>query len=164
MASAHKRPRSRRMKDQLGRCQDCPTDLNSDNWHESNRRRKRYICKSCYNKRQRSYEANNPDSKRIANNNWAAKNRDRVYGYYIKRQYGMTLAEYDALLERQNGGCGICKGGTKGRGRFHVDHCHETGRVRGLLCAKCNILLGHADDDTKLLRSAISYLIDPPNG
>lgn len=164
MAKGHKRPRSRRNRDQLGRCQDCPTDLTPDNWHESNRKRKRYICKSCYNKRQRAYEANNPETKRQANNRWAMENRTRVYGYYIKRQYGITLAEYDIMLARQGGGCGICKGGTKGRGRFHVDHCHETGQVRGLLCAKCNILLGHANDDTKLLRAAIGYLIDPPNG
>lgn len=86
----------------------------------------------------------------------------KSYGRYIRRQYGITIDEYDAILEKQGGGCAICKGDTKGRGRYHVDHCHETGKVRGLLCAKCNILLGHANDDTRLLRAAISYLIDPP--
>lgn len=173
MASVHSRPRSRRKRGQLGSCQDCPVVLTDENWSPSNRKRGRYLCKPCHNARQRAYESNvDPETLRSQKRRSAreAKRRDpegfqrRAYGYYIKRQYGMTLAEYDALLERQNGGCGICKGGTKGRGRFHVDHCHETGRVRGLLCAKCNILLGHADDDTKLLRSAISYLIDPPNG
>lgn len=79
-----------------------------------------------------------------------------------RKQYGIGLEDYEALLAKQGGGCAICHNGPNGRGLFHVDHCHDTGLVRGLLCAKCNLLLGHADDDTARLRAAIAYLIDPP--
>ena len=84
--------------------------------------------------------------------------RDRWY----KKSYGITLEEYDSLLSQQNNVCGICgkaetrmaKGGVR---ELSVDHCHETGRVRGLLCNKCNIALGHFDD-VALLRKAIAWI------
>jgi hypothetical protein len=58
----------------------------------------------------------------------------------IKR-YGITLENYEAMLEAQDGGCYIC-GNPPNAKRLHVDHCHETGAVRGLLCAGCNRTLG----------------------
>ena len=71
----------------------------------------------------------------------------------------MTVEDYDALMEKQNGQCAICKTNelTFGRGLV-VDHNHKTGQIRGLLCSHCNVILGHANDDTKVLASAIQYL------
>lgn len=63
------------------------------------------------------------------------------------------------MLIQQDYSCKICQ--TKdhgGRGRFHVDHCHEEGHVRGLLCAMCNLMLGKAKDNILILLSAVSYL------
>lgn len=77
----------------------------------------------------------------------------------LRRVYGITTADYEALLAGQGGRCAIC--GTtepKGKGRFHVDHCHESNVVRGLLCHHCNLGLGNFKDDTERLRGAISYL------
>ena len=71
------------------------------------------------------------------------------------RRYGLTLAEYRALQARQGNVCAICR---KRARVLCIDHCHVTGRVRGLLCPKCNSALGFCDDDPRLLRAALAYL------
>ena len=78
---------------------------------------------------------------------------------HLRRRYGITPEDYDGLLAHQQGVCAIC-GATEpgGRGRFHVDHCHDEGIIRGLLCANCNQGLGKFKDDPTLLTSAIAYL------
>ena len=81
-------------------------------------------------------------------------------------RYGMTLEEYNVLLAEQGGRCAICRsshpggGNRKGRARrtFCLDHCHRTGKVRGLLCNRCNLGLGNFDDDVDTLEAARSYV------
>ena len=75
----------------------------------------------------------------------------------LKREYGMTIADYDALLVQQDGRCAIC-GVQPTLKRLAVDHDHATGRIRGLLCDNCNQALGKLKDDPELLRTAIRYL------
>ncbi|HUW09593.1 MAG TPA: endonuclease VII domain-containing protein [Anaerolineae bacterium] len=79
---------------------------------------------------------------------------------HLKRAYGLSLADYDAILADQGGGCAICGAlpGDDAKGRLHVDHDHETGQVRGLLCGNCNHALGSFRDSIALMRSAIAYL------
>jgi Recombination endonuclease VII len=72
------------------------------------------------------------------------------------RRYGISLAEYDALLEKQGGACAICR--KRSKGRLCVDHCHVTGMVRGLLCNECNTALGYLKDDQASLVAALAYL------
>ena len=84
----------------------------------------------------------------------AARRRD------LKRNYNITLEEYDAMYERQGGKCAICPA-TEPGGRwnhFAVDHDHETGAVRELLCNNCNTALGLMQDSSYLLRLAANYL------
>jgi len=77
----------------------------------------------------------------------------------LQRLYGITSAEYDAMLEVQGGVCKVCKGPPHGRReRYHVDHDHDTGKVRGLLCHKCNVALGMVQDSTEHLKALITYL------
>lgn len=77
----------------------------------------------------------------------------------IRRVYGITLAEYDKMFEDQNGKCAICGSPDEVEGRrLAIDHCHDSGRVRGLLCGKCNRGLGLFYDNKQLLENAISYL------
>ena len=79
----------------------------------------------------------------------------------LKNIYGITLQEYNEMLVAQDYKCAGC--GTmdttfsKGK-RFAVDHCHETGRVRGLLCGRCNVALGLVNDEVTTLRNLIKYL------
>lgn len=76
--------------------------------------------------------------------------------------YKITPAEYLVIFEKQNGRCLICNGTAVGRGkknnRLAVDHNHQTGKIRGLLCSKCNTGLGLFNDSQVLLEKAIEYL------
>ena len=78
---------------------------------------------------------------------------------HLKKAYGITITQYDELLESQGGRCAICKGGTSKR-HFAVDHNHRNGRVRGLLCARCNTGLARFMDDISRLRRATRYMKD----
>jgi hypothetical protein len=80
--------------------------------------------------------------------------------YYQLARYGITVEHYEAMREQQSDRCAICgtddpqsRGGT-----WHVDHCHDSGIVRGLLCTRCNIGLGQFQDDPARLTAAVAYL------
>ena len=83
-----------------------------------------------------------------------ARERD----YYLRRKYGITLEEYDALLAEQGGACAICRRPPTDGISLHVDHDHKTGARRALLCFRCNNSLGDLEDDPDLLRRAAAYL------
>lgn len=74
--------------------------------------------------------------------------------------YGITIKQHDDMLEAQGGKCAICgcppEQSTKGA--LAVDHCHTTGKVRGLLCGNCNAGIGHLRDSLELIRAAGAYL------
>lgn len=81
----------------------------------------------------------------------------------LKEKYGLTAAALSQKLRDQGGACAVCasaihEGGAKRAYKVNVDHCHATGRVRGLLCHHCNAGLGHFKDNTAALMSAIKYL------
>ena len=78
----------------------------------------------------------------------------------LQRLYGITLEDYDMMILAQDGKCAICettspRGNT---GRFHVDHNHDTGEVRGLLCSNCNTGIGLLQDSSKIVLKALNYL------
>jgi hypothetical protein len=77
--------------------------------------------------------------------------------WHLKHAFGMTVSDYDALLVEQGGGCAIC-GKPPGKTALHVDHDHETGETRGLLCVGCNNALGQFKDDLGLIARAAAYL------
>ena len=79
------------------------------------------------------------------------------FNNHLKQRYGIDVDYYLDMLSKQNGLCKIC-GGLSNRKRLSVDHCHETGRVRGLLCERCNSFIGRVKDDVSILKSAIDYL------
>jgi hypothetical protein len=88
----------------------------------------------------------------MANNKHITKNAS------LRRCYGLTMVEYQLMFDKQEGKCKICNRKRYKNGYLFVDHCHKTGRVRGLLCAFCNSALGMLDDNPDLLKTAIEYL------
>jgi hypothetical protein len=76
----------------------------------------------------------------------------------LRARFGITVEQFDAMFAAQNGRCAICSTDDFGKVRPHVDHCHITGIVRGLLCAPCNQGLGNFRDNQDRLRKAIAYL------
>lgn len=97
------------------------------------------------------------DRKKVLENNPEAKKRaDRKQ--HLKR-YNLTIDQYNQLFIKQNGCCFGCKIHQNEFNRnFVVDHCHKTNKVRGLLCIGCNLILGYAQDNTKILMNLIEYL------
>jgi len=83
----------------------------------------------------------------------------RLYGstreYHLRRRYGITMAEVDAMIADQGGMCAVCSGKPE-----HVDHDHKTSRVRGILCFNCNQALGNVRDNPEVLQGLIDYLAD----
>jgi hypothetical protein len=73
----------------------------------------------------------------------------------FKKVYGISMADYEAMFERQGGACAICK---RTDVTLCVDHCHLTGEVRGLLCSQCNSAIGFCSDDPAVLQAAAAYL------
>jgi len=81
----------------------------------------------------------------------------KEYDFNLKRYYGISYEDYDKLLLSQNNACAICKN-PEYRRRLSVDHCHATGKIRGLLCTKCNVGIGSLNDNIEYLKNAIDYL------
>lgn len=100
------------------------------------------------------------DRKRRINNLDEMHKKDRKKN--LKQNFNITLEDYNFMLIKQDYKCAIC--GSKSSGRkdhtnFNVDHNHLTGKIRGLLCGPCNILLGNANDSPQIIQSAITYLL-----
>lgn len=168
--SKYIRKRSRRKKKDLSVCQDCKSKLTEDNWTPSCQKYKRYICGACWVARQQKYAANNPNFKQLRNEqrkkreeSWSEERKEiekrKKRNYLLKRNYNITIEQYEEILSKQGYKCAICKTTESlGKGFFHVDHCHNTEVIRGLLCSRCNMMLGMVDDDILKLQNAIKYL------
>lgn len=140
----------------------------SKGWRVRNKERLRQL--------QRERRAKNKDKDRENRLRWYAENREKVLSYQREyrskhadlyrersrewhkahryRSYGLSRNEYTALVEAQAGSCRICSK----QKPLVIDHCHTTGKVRGLLCRSCNTLIGLAFDDAHTLERAIEYL------
>jgi len=87
------------------------------------------------------------------------KYTDQTLDLSLRKKYGINLDMYNEMLEKQNGVCAICGHPQPPQFfRLAVDHCHKTGKVRGLLCQSCNGMLGLAKDNIEVLAEAIEYL------
>ena len=87
--------------------------------------------------------------------------RERNKGYYFKKKYGITTQQLAEMWASQDGKCGNtgCMDVlVRGKAGFAVDHCHQTGKIRGLLCMRCNVSLGNVKDNTTKLFGLIKYL------
>lgn len=127
-------------------CRDCGETKSVDDFYwETDKGRFRYECKACMGvKGKRYWERAGGSHQRRAN---------------LKYKYGLTEACYQELLEKQGGVCAICRRPPEGLGRkLAVDHCHSTGKVRGLLCSACNCGIGMLGDDRARVLAAAEYL------
>lgn len=106
----------------------------------------RRICRDCYYAQKKD---------------WERRRQQHVREYHRKyrcQQYGITIADYDAMLELQQGKCPICYQALGPKGQT-IDHDHKTGKVRGIVHSKCNLVIGNASEDISVLVGAIRYLV-----
>ena len=114
----------------------------------------------------RRWRKSNPGKNRRSVKAWREKNRDAAVSAtdsWRKRRYGIPEGEYDRMLVSQNGVCAICRQPEKNKRkgklfRLSIDHHHDSGKVRGLLCANCNRAIGGMAEDPATLRAAADYL------
>ena len=105
----------------------------------------------------RRYREKYPEKSRESSRRWAAKNVERVKRRTRFRKYGLTEERFRAMREEQGYKCAICRNPLTQK-NLCIDHNHETGKVRGLLCKSCNQYLGRIREQAVLLRTAIDYL------
>lgn len=131
------------------KCPDCQETKPRDMFGRRSNGYSRSRCRPCEAERTRLWGKENPDKLKAINR---ATN--------LKRYYGITQAQYNSLLEAQGGACRICGSSEEAaRGApLVVDHCHDSMRIRGLLCTPCNQGIGFLRDDPAILRSALLYL------
>ena len=115
-------------------------------------------CKKCVQQKSKVWYQENKERAKETVRRWRTANPERhaalIENSRLKRFYGITLNDYNEMVKKQNGQCAICLQ----KGKLHVDHCHETGRVRGLLCTKHNTAIGALGDNEAGLLKAIQYL------
>jgi len=136
------------------RCKKCGEDLALEAFskHPTTKDRKQPECKPCRSEHKKQWKIDNPK---------LAQEQER--NRFLKYKYGIDNDYYNKLLKEQENGCAIC-GCTVDSIRVHgdffaVDHCHNTHKVRGLLCRSCNVGIGNLNDDPVLLQIAINYLV-----
>lgn len=100
--------------------------------------------------------------------NWKLKNKEHVSNYLrcsrLKSSYGISIDEYNKMLDRQKGGCAVCGEKSKDGGKLlAVDHNHLNGKVRGLLCSNCNTAIGLLRENTGIMVNLIKYLYEHIN-
>ena len=113
----------------------------------------------------KTWKQNNPTKVKAAKTIWDRKNVHHSKNYHLLKTYGMTLKEYEEMVQLSGNTCYVCG---EGETRHHhlsgrivdlaVDHCHKTGKIRGLLCTKCNQAVGLLRDNPKIARSLADYL------
>lgn len=166
----------------LKKCKTCNQLLPLTDYYKDPKSKDRlfYSCKKCYsiyrknvrknnprsedekkeyNKKNRIYYENNKEKKAVL----AKRRREsdpisyRNRGY--KYKYGISIIEYDKILESQNNACAICKTPQSDLNySLAVDHCHDTNKVRGLLCRHCNLAIGYFKDNINVIQNSIYYL------
>jgi len=167
LSSSGKPPESGELR--CSRCkQSKPMEMFAATSQPKCRRRggRRYACKEC-----ESQAAKQPHRRALANastkkflDNLKATNPDeyarRIRESNLRKNYSLGHEDYERMLADQHEKCAICgTSETNGRwNRFHIDHNHATGSVRGLLCHGCNVSIGHFKDDVTLLQNAINYI------
>lgn len=131
-------------------------------------------CKCCRNTAQKKYLVNAPEvfSKIKAKRASAAKKfystkkgKDKLREYHLQKEFSMSIEDYNSLLEKQDGVCNICKRHriASNKSNMAVDHCHTTGKIRGILCNWCNRGIGIFEDNEEFLKRAIDYLKESKN-
>lgn len=104
------------------------------------------------------YVAENAEKKKAYMAEYGRKNRPRLRAYMRLYRYGVTPEQYEQMLADQGGVCGICKRASEKQWGLVVDHNHQTGRVRGLLCDTCNVAIGLLDEDAARLSMALEWI------
>ena len=155
----------------MRKCSKCGEYKTDENFYRRGTGRQTQ-CIQCSKASAKEWYASNPDYRKEKARVWRTENPDyvrdyrktnrrRIYMVESARKYGITTEQFDEMFDRQGGCCGTCQKSfdwTDKQTKPHIDHCHLTGKVRGLLCNKCNTVLGLVEDNAEVLSNLIEYL------
>lgn len=142
-------------------CSKCNEAKPWDEFHKSKATVSGYAvyCKPCEMARHDVWRRQNLPKMRKASKKWRNENPRLAKDHILKSRYGVPIGWYESTLATQEGKCASCKTNDPGgKGDFHVDHCHDLGHVRGLLCHNCNVGIGSLQHSIPMLEAAIQYL------
>lgn len=183
MSAAGRIPQLDMFRDILRRCVKCKVEKPHSAFYPDKARIDGLCarCIDCTKERQRQWRAKNPEKARECWKRSREKHLDKCLERArqwrrkyperqqlakrkcrLRKEYGLTIAEYDAMVAAQKGRCAICRNPPRAGSRkdkLHIDHDHVTGKVRGLLCDLCNRGVGMLRDDPKIMRSAARYVL-----
>jgi len=146
-------------------CKKCQMIKSLDEFYISSKSKKvgklhpRSYCRPCDNERHRNYVEKNKEKINSARRKKYHLNTGPVREQGYRRKYKIDIKEYDILFENQKGCCAICGlHQSMFERRFDIDHNHETMKIRGLLCIRCNRGIGLMQDSVEILMKAVNYL------
>lgn len=130
-------------------CKSCYADLAAAQYQKTKAKRDAQMA---------AWRAANREKWNAYSQNWYRNNPRTATNTRIKKRYGITIDDYESLIAAQGDACAICGGHERNGTLFSVDHDHDTGKVRGLLCRTCNAAIGLFQERIDLIESALSYL------
>ena len=161
----------------MKRCNKCGATKPVEDFYRAagTRDGRRGDCIRCFSAARKARDAANPEANRARARAWRLENAEQYWETkrryvasglkavadrrsYLKRSSGLSLDDYERMLKAQGGRCAICRQPPNPKISFHIDHDHQTGKVRGLLCFTCNNGLGQLQDSPVLLRKAAAYV------
>lgn len=153
------------------KCVKCGVSIAKDDFAKGGidkktaKNRKRRVCKSCWAASLRRYRGLDLDDFQARSRAYRNKNRDKLRSGQMRGMYGISLERYAEIFQSQDGVCASCGLPERTRHpiseqtkRLAIDHCHRTGRIRGLLCSRCNVALGLLNDDPERIKLLLAYL------
>ena len=127
--------------------------------NKNNRDGLSWNCKTCRAIYDKKYSVENKDKKNKRNRERRKSNPEKFKKYDLKKNFDITMEQYNDMYNKQNGYCAICfTHQSKLKKLLSVDHCHKTGKIRKLLCVQCNVGLGSFRDNPELCLNAYEYL------
>jgi hypothetical protein len=145
----------------MKQCSNCKELKSLDQYYTNAKTNKRTgtKCRECFKAYSREWKKNNKERKKELDKNWYIANGEYRRAQIRQQKFGISAEQYKAMLQTQSELCGICG---KHQSTFNkglaVDHCHTSGKIRGLLCSYCNLMLGNSLDNIETLTKAIDYL------
>lgn len=140
------------------RCQRCSGLKSVLDFHKDSSKTDGLLiyCRDCQRKINK-INRSRPESKEIRKIT-RVKHKEKERDWALRRRYGITLEQFRYIFDYQGKRCALCRSDKSDKNNFVVDHCHKTGKIRGILCSYCNRALGMFKDSPEVLEKAISYL------
>ncbi len=147
----------------LKKCSSCLEQLPLQNFHKKQCGKYNVSarCKTCVKKWQKEYYNNKNKSERLRRQS-SDEYQLYIRSYRLQKKYGITIDQYHEMSKKQNDKCAICGSDnpiySPSSKYFSVDHNHITGKIRELLCGRCNLVIGQVYEDKTILRAMIDYI------